>query len=405
MRKHFMLILSALFLLAGCTENNPENAKEVKELKDFLTQSPEKIAELTDEVSADEAMVAANLIHKHVNAQLKSTYAEQWQNETLVLGDHQLKFKYKKFGEKPAKGWSLYISMHGGGGAPAEVNDQQWENQKRLYTPAEGIYMAPRAPTDSWNMWHQSDIDEFFSLFIQLADIFEGVNLNRVYITGYSAGGDGTYQLAPRMADRLAAAAMMAGHPNDASPLSLRNLPFAIQMGAEDGAYRRNEIAAEWGEKLDELQAADPKGYVHFVKLYEGMGHWMERKDTAAFNWMGNYDRQPLPEKIVWKQASVKYDRFYWLAVPKEEATNKDLVIASIEGQTITIEKAENIENLSILLNDKMLDLGKKVTVKYNDKVLYNDKPVRNIANIWKSLNQRNDLNQVFSAEVKVQIN
>ena len=50
------------------------------------------------------------------------------------------------------------------------------------------------------------------------------VDPNRVYIMGYSAGGDGVYQLAPRMADRWAAAAMMAGHPNDASPLGLRNI-------------------------------------------------------------------------------------------------------------------------------------------------------------------------------------
>jgi len=47
---------------------------------------------------------------------------------------------------------------------------------------------------------------------------------------------------------------MMAGHPNEASPLGLRNVPFAIQVGALDVAYKRNEVAAEWGRKLDELQ-------------------------------------------------------------------------------------------------------------------------------------------------------
>jgi poly(3-hydroxybutyrate) depolymerase len=52
-------------------------------------------------------------------------------------------------------------------------------------------------------MWHQPHVDSLFSLFIKLADVYEGINTNRVYLTGYSAGGDGTYQLAPRMADRL----------------------------------------------------------------------------------------------------------------------------------------------------------------------------------------------------------
>ena len=47
----------------------------------------------------------------------------------------------------------------------------------------------------------------------QLAVINEDVNPNKVYLLGYSAGGDGVYQLAPRMADRWAAAAMMADSP------------------------------------------------------------------------------------------------------------------------------------------------------------------------------------------------
>jgi predicted esterase len=294
--------------------------------------------------------------------------------------------------------------MHGGGGTTKEMNDQQWRNQIGLYEPDEGIYMAPRAPTDSWNMWHQSHVDSLFSLFIELADVFEDINTNRVYLTGYSAGGDGTYQLAPRMADQLAAAAMMAGHPNDASPLGLRNLPFALHMGAEDAAYDRNIIAAEWGQKLDELQQNDPDGYIHDVQIHENMGHWMQRKDTVAIEWMAQFDRNPYPEEVVWKQSSVTHDRFYWLGVPENEAIKDALVIASYEGQTITIEKAESVSNLHIYLNDEMVDLDKKVTVKYNGEVIYSDIPNRTIAQIWKSLTERNDPNQVFFAQIEVSL-
>jgi hypothetical protein len=52
----------------------------------------------------------------------------------------------------PAHGRSLFLSLHGGGGAPKAVNDGQWQNQIRLargYRPSEGIYVAPRAPTDA----------------------------------------------------------------------------------------------------------------------------------------------------------------------------------------------------------------------------------------------------------------
>lgn len=53
-----------------------------------------------------------------------------------------MKFDYRVFGEKPADGRSLYISMHGGGNAPEALNTQQWQNQIRLYEPAEGVYVA-----------------------------------------------------------------------------------------------------------------------------------------------------------------------------------------------------------------------------------------------------------------------
>jgi predicted peptidase len=68
-----------------------------------------------------------------------------------------------------------------------------------------------------------------------------------IYLLGYSAGGDGVYQLAPRMADRFAAASMMAGHPNDSTPAGLRNLPFALFMGGDDAAHNRNGVAREGG--------------------------------------------------------------------------------------------------------------------------------------------------------------
>ena len=97
-------------------------------------------------------------------------------------------FAYKVFGEKPKEGRSLFLSMHGGGGAPARVNDQQYENQKGLYKPEEGVYLAPRAPSNTWDLWHQSHIDAFFERLIEDMVVFEDVNRDRVYLMGYSAG-------------------------------------------------------------------------------------------------------------------------------------------------------------------------------------------------------------------------
>jgi hypothetical protein len=323
-----------------------------------------------------------------------------------VLADGSLKmpFEYKTFGEKPAGGRSLWISMHGGGNAPKRVNDRQWENQKKLYTVPEGVYLAPRAPTDTWNLWHEPHIDRLFTRLIENLIVFEEVNPDRVYLLGYSAGGDGVYQLAPRMADRWAAAAMMAGHPNGVSLLSLRNVPFALQVGADDAAYDRNKVGREYGEQLDKLRKDDPAGYAHFAKIHEGRGHWMNREDGAALPWIAEFTRNPVPDRVVWKQTGTPHDHSYWLAVPPGQGKVGTLVAARRQGQTVEVTAAEGVGKLLVRLDDRVLDLDRPVVVTHAGKALFTGTPPRTIAVMARTLAGRGDPGLVFDAEVAVDL-
>ncbi len=309
---------------------------------------------------ADSAIASAK-------ADYRALAQQQWAQKEIAHGSGTvMRFDYHVFGVKPADGRSLYISMHGGGNATDEVNDQQWRNQLGLYTPKEGVYVAPRAPTNTWMLWHEDFIDDLFDELIKTAVVMEGVNPDKVYLVGYSAGGDGVFQLAPRMADRWAAASMMAGHPNDARAESLRNLPFAIFMGGKDAAYNRNGVAAEWKGKLDSLRRSDPEGYTHLVNSYPEHGHWMERADTVAIDWMAQYRRNTHPKKVVWIQDDRPHDRFYWLAIPEGEraaAKGKKLVV-SIEGQTVSVLE-NDYSAFYIYLNDGLIDLDQPITVLY----------------------------------------
>jgi hypothetical protein len=313
-----------------------------------------------------------------------------------------LRFWYEVFGEKPDQGRSLYISMHGGGGAPKKVNDKQWENQKRLYKPEEGVYVAPRAPTDTWNLWHQGHIDPLFAELIRCMVVFEDVNPNRVYLMGYSAGGDGVYQLAPRMADHFAAAAMMAGHPNETKPDGLRNLPFALYMGGRDAAFKRNDIAREWKTALAELAANDVGGYPHEVTIFEELGHWMERKDAVAVPWMAKHTRNLRPAKVVWLQDDITSPRFYWLANPEPKQGQR--VVARRSGQTIDIDEATGVARLRILLDDTMLDLDAPVTVRMGGNTLFQGVAPRSKDTMRRTLRERGDPTAMFVAEIEVQI-
>ena len=299
--------------------------------------------------------------------EIRESRTQEMESKIIEYEGKVMPFWYTKYGDAAFGELSLWISMHGGGGAPSEINSSQWENQKKLYTPENCIYVAPRAPTDTWNLWHQSHIDPMFERLIENMIVFEGVDPNKVYIIGYSAGGDGVFQLAPRMADKLAAAGMMAGHPNETLPDGLRNIGFALHVGSEDDAYDRNTIGVEWKSKLAMLQEADPDGYAHQAVVHDGKGHWMDREETMALPWMSKFTRNPNPKKVVWVQDDVLHDQLYWLGVDTPKARTK--IVASIEGQIVTIHESA-IEQITVYLNDAMLDLDKPVSLQYGGKII-----------------------------------
>ena len=321
----------------------------------------------------------------------------------ITAGGARMPIWFTIRGQAPAGGRSLWISLHGGGSAPPEVNEQQWRNQQRLYAPEEGVYVAPRGPTDTWDLWHQAHMDPLIDRLIEDMVLVHGVNPDRVYLMGYSAGGDGVYQLGTRMADRFAAASMMAGHPNETKADNLRNLPFAIFMGGQDSAFRRNEIAAEWKTELDALAAKDPGGYPHQVTIYPQHGHWMKRDDAAAVPWLAAFTRNVRPQRIVWLQDDVTEPRFYWLENPAPKAGQR--VVARRDGQVITIEEAVGVEELRVLLDDSMLDLGKPVKVVFSGRTLFEGLVPHTAATIARTLGDRGDPRMAFSAEILLSLN
>ncbi len=369
-----------------------------KPLSDLLEESPDPRAAVPGKaLSRAQADAFRAKMAAEVLAELKKQRAAEVAEKSITLGDKTLKWLEKDFNLAPEGQRSLWISMHGGGGAPAALNDQQWKNQIGLYQPEEGIYLAPRAPTDNWNLWHEEHIDPLFDRLIADMVAVRGVDPNKVYLMGYSAGGDGVWQLAPRLADRFAAAAMMAGHPNDASLLPLRNLPFAIFMGGADAAYDRNTIAAKKGKELDALQQADPQGYEHLVRIYDDLPHWMNGKDREAVPWMAKHVRKPWPKKVIWVQDDVTHDRFYWLEIPAGTAKAGQKIVATVEGNLISLE-GDSADKITVYLSDELVDLDKPVTVHVNGNEVFSGKVSRSAAVIVDELRKRPDVMRCGSA-------
>lgn len=378
----------------------------VRSFREYLDRGGE-LAETAKEpfaalsLTADQAKAVAEVVTRVHRDGIRETRKAEHEAKRIELDGLTMKYGVSVFGKAPAKGHSLYLSMHGGGGAPPAVNDQQWGNQQRLYQLEEGIYVAPRAPTDTWDLWHQPHIDRFFARLIENMIALEGVNPDRIYLTGYSAGGDGVFQLAPRMADRFAAAAMMAGHPNETQPLGLRNLPFTLHMGERDAAYNRNQQAEKWKRELAALREQDPMGYEHWVEIHPGKGHWMDRQDAAGVKWMAKFERDLGPRRVVWLQDNVLQDRFYWLAVSPTVAKGGDVVEVTRDANHFSITRSDARE-LSILLRDDIVDFDQPIVVEYRGERLHEGVARRTIADIVSSLIDRGDPLAIFTGRVTV---
>jgi hypothetical protein len=205
--------------------------------------------------------------------------SEAWDFYVLTHNGRSMRFFMDIIGQPDENGrYPLYIALHGGGGAPEETNNDQWIDMSYYYRGAveSGIYIACRGITDTWDLHFQEDSYPLYERLIEAMVVNYGADPNRVYLLGFSAGGDGVYQIAPRLADRFAAVNMSSGHPNGVSLLNLANCPISLQAGVRDYYSEdamRSVRAAEFERTLSDYRNAYGFGYEHRVWIHVPHGH------------------------------------------------------------------------------------------------------------------------------------
>lgn len=333
-------------------------------------------------------------------------------------------------GEKPENGYPLYIALHGGGGSDTpDINDQQWAMMQEYYSSALecGVYVAPRGVRDTWDTHFNPESYPLYDRLIQELILTAEADPNRVYLEGFSAGGDGVYAIAPRMADRFAAANMSSGHPNGVNMLNMKNLPIQLQAGEYDRAYNRNTVTAEYHILLDELQAAYG-GYEHRTLIHYNCGHnykdykteelpvladpqaWLERGDRAILRvnsfppaYLDQFTRCPLPEEVIWDLSTRAPERtvesFYYLSAPA--ATNQGTVWAAYDkAENRVTLRAEGLNgDFSVLLNEQMVDFDRPILFEANGRIIEAKvTPSRSV--LARTTAERGDPNYQFEAQI-----
>ena len=312
---------------------------------------------------------------------------EEMENSAMRFGDAVMRFYAENYGEMPENGYPIYIAMHGGGANDTpDFNDAQWADMVEYYSDALecGVYVAVRGVRDTWDTHFNPESYPLYDRLIEYLILVGSVDPNRVYLEGFSAGGDGVYAVGARMADRFAAANMSSGHPNNISMVNFYNLPIQLQAGEYDDAFDRNTMTAKYGLILDELEAENPGAYQHRTLIHADCGHnyedydrepipvmadvagWLENGNRETVNvdsfppdWMDQFVRDPIPPTIMWDlgtRAELREtDAYYYLSADK----NTHGTIFVQYGDNDVVIGTDGLDgDFSIFFNEDMIDFS-----------------------------------------------
>jgi predicted peptidase len=216
-------------------------------------------------------------------------HAETFEKQIVIKLDYLLSLPtdYTKQNDKK---WPLILFLHGSGERGTDVSKVKMhgppkiidlDKDKSSVLTKEFIVVSPQCPPGQW--WKADD------LIFLLDDIQSkyDVDTNRVYVTGLSMGGFGTWELAADHPDRFAAVAPMCGGGRPEFAKRMKNLPIWVFHGEVDKAVPF-ERSVEMVDALTKVGAD-----VKFTR-YPGVGHdcWTQSYDNPElYAWFLSHKR------------------------------------------------------------------------------------------------------------------
>lgn len=189
------------------------------------------------------------------------------------------------YASRPGKTWPLLLFLHGSGESGDDLAKVKVHGPPKLIEAGERfpfIIVSPQAKAFGWNAATLGALLD--SLQAQYR-----VDPDRVYVTGLSMGGHGTWAIANAFPGRFAAIVPICGYFDQINLSAWRSdLPVWAFHGAKDTVVPPGPTMAMI-DKLKHAGAAD----VRFT-LYEDLGHdsWTRTyEDPALWQWLARQVR------------------------------------------------------------------------------------------------------------------
>ncbi|WP_290663351.1 prolyl oligopeptidase family serine peptidase [Ignavibacterium sp.] len=184
--------------------------------------------------------------------------------------------------EKAEKEYPLVLFLHGAGERGNDIELVKRNGPPKLIEEGKNfpfILVSPQCPEQTrWNYQTQS--------LIALLDEIESkyrVDKNRIYVTGLSMGGQGTWSLALTQPNRFAAIAPICGWTDTWEVCKIKHLPVWVFHGAKDNVVPVTE-SQQMFDALKQCGAENIK-----LTIYPEANHdaWTETyNNPELYNWL-----------------------------------------------------------------------------------------------------------------------
>jgi predicted peptidase len=169
------------------------------------------------------------------------------------------------YGRDKSVRWPLVLFLHGSGQRGDDLEKVKVHGPPQLV--AEGkqfpfILVSPQCPENGW--W-DNETDRLTALLDEIEKKYR-VDKDRIYLTGMSMGGYGTWALAAKQPKRFAAIAPLCGAGNPFHAPMIKDIPMWVFHGDQDGVIP----LARSQEMVDAVRAEG--GHPKFT-IYPGVGH------------------------------------------------------------------------------------------------------------------------------------
>ena len=200
---------------------------------------------------------------------------------TKTVGLRYLLSLPKGYGENKDQKWPLMLFLHGAGERGNDLNKVKVHGPAKLIEQGKEfpfIVVSPQCPADSW--W-TDQLDAMTALLDEVQSKY-AVDPSRVYVTGLSMGGFGSWALGCRYPNRFAAVVPICGGGEWFLAERLKNVPVWAFHGAKDSVVPLRESQ----EMVDALKRAG--GNVQLT-VYPEANHdsWTETyNNPKLYEWL-----------------------------------------------------------------------------------------------------------------------